>query len=129
MLDVIVVGAGPAGSAAAAILARRGCRVLALEQARFPRPKPCGDYLNPGCGAALARLGALEAVRSAAVPVSGMRIVAPDGTATTTTFSIGTGFALRESNVHSPNERLRVEDVDRAVAAASELYRSLAALG
>src|SRR2546421_95388 len=43
--------------------------------------------------------------------------------------TIGTGFALRESNVHSPNERLRVQDVDRAVAAASELYRSLAALG
>jgi acetylornithine deacetylase/succinyl-diaminopimelate desuccinylase-like protein len=43
--------------------------------------------------------------------------------------TIGTGFALPESNVHSPNERLRVEDVDRAVAAASELYRSLAALG
>jgi acetylornithine deacetylase/succinyl-diaminopimelate desuccinylase-like protein len=43
--------------------------------------------------------------------------------------TIGTGFALRESNVHSPNERLRVRDVDRAVAAASELYRSLAALG
>jgi acetylornithine deacetylase/succinyl-diaminopimelate desuccinylase-like protein len=43
--------------------------------------------------------------------------------------TIGTGFALRESNVHSPNERLRVQDVDRAVSAASELYRSLAALG
>jgi acetylornithine deacetylase/succinyl-diaminopimelate desuccinylase-like protein len=43
--------------------------------------------------------------------------------------TIGTGFALRESNVHSPNERLRVQDVDRAVAAASELFRSLAALG
>jgi acetylornithine deacetylase/succinyl-diaminopimelate desuccinylase-like protein len=43
--------------------------------------------------------------------------------------TIGTGFALRESNVHSPNERLRVQDIDRAVAAASELYRALAALG
>jgi len=43
--------------------------------------------------------------------------------------TIGTGFALRESNVHSPNERLRVEDIGRAVAAATELYRSLAALG
>jgi acetylornithine deacetylase/succinyl-diaminopimelate desuccinylase-like protein len=43
--------------------------------------------------------------------------------------TIGTGFALRESNVHSPNERLRVQDVDRAMAAASELYRGLAALG
>jgi acetylornithine deacetylase/succinyl-diaminopimelate desuccinylase-like protein len=36
---------------------------------------------------------------------------------------------LRESNVHSPNERMRVKDLDRAVGAASELYRSLAALG
>jgi acetylornithine deacetylase/succinyl-diaminopimelate desuccinylase-like protein len=43
--------------------------------------------------------------------------------------TIGTGFALRESNVHSPNERLRVQDLDRAVSAAQELYRSLAALG
>jgi acetylornithine deacetylase/succinyl-diaminopimelate desuccinylase-like protein len=43
--------------------------------------------------------------------------------------TIGTGFALRESNVHSPNERLRVQDVDRAAAAATELYRGLAALG
>jgi acetylornithine deacetylase/succinyl-diaminopimelate desuccinylase-like protein len=42
--------------------------------------------------------------------------------------TIGTGFALRESNVHSPNERLRVEDIDRAVAAATELYKGLAAL-
>src|SRR3954449_3604622 len=43
--------------------------------------------------------------------------------------TIGTGFALRESNVHSPNERMRVEDIDRAVAAATELYKGLAALG
>jgi acetylornithine deacetylase/succinyl-diaminopimelate desuccinylase-like protein len=43
--------------------------------------------------------------------------------------TIGTGFALLDSNVHSPNERLRVVDVDRAVSAASELYRSLASLG
>ncbi len=94
MLDVIIVGAGPAGSAAAAVLARRGCRVLTLERATFPRPKPCGDYLNPGCGAVLARIGALEAVRHAAAPVSGMRIVAPDGTGATTAFSNGTGYAL-----------------------------------
>jgi acetylornithine deacetylase/succinyl-diaminopimelate desuccinylase-like protein len=43
--------------------------------------------------------------------------------------TIGTGFALRDSNVHSPNERLRVEDIDRAIAAATELYKGLAALG
>jgi acetylornithine deacetylase/succinyl-diaminopimelate desuccinylase-like protein len=43
--------------------------------------------------------------------------------------TIGTGFALRESNAHSPNERMRVEDLDRALTAAQEVYRSLAALG
>jgi acetylornithine deacetylase/succinyl-diaminopimelate desuccinylase-like protein len=43
--------------------------------------------------------------------------------------TIGAGFALPESNVHSPNERLRVQDVDRGVAAATELYKGLAALG
>jgi succinyl-diaminopimelate desuccinylase len=43
--------------------------------------------------------------------------------------TIGTGFALRESNAHSPNERMRVEDLDRALAAAQELYRSLGRLG
>ncbi|MFY9577681.1 MAG: hypothetical protein WAQ33_00005, partial [Gaiellaceae bacterium] len=43
--------------------------------------------------------------------------------------TVVTGFALPESAVHSPNERMRVEDIGRAVAAAQELYRSWAALG
>jgi menaquinone-9 beta-reductase len=45
--DVIVVGAGPAGSTAAASLARAGLDVLLLEKATFPRPKVCGDGLTP----------------------------------------------------------------------------------
>src|SRR2546421_2737451 len=40
--DVIVVGAGPAGSTTAYHLARAGARVLLLDRARFPRDKPCG---------------------------------------------------------------------------------------
>ncbi len=40
--DVIVAGAGPAGSTAARLLAGRGVRVLLLDRARFPRDKPCG---------------------------------------------------------------------------------------
>ncbi|MBV9315114.1 MAG: geranylgeranyl reductase family protein [Pseudonocardia sp.] len=45
--DVIVVGAGPAGSTAAAYLARGGLDVLLLEKATFPRPKVCGDGFTP----------------------------------------------------------------------------------
>jgi geranylgeranyl reductase family protein len=44
--DVLVVGAGPAGSAAATHLARGGARVLIADRARFPRDKPCGGGLT-----------------------------------------------------------------------------------
>jgi len=94
MLDVIVVGGGPAGSAAAAVLAGAGCRVLVTERARFPRSKPCGDYLNPGCAGVLDRIGVLGDVERAALPVPGWRIVAPDGATASTAFSSGAGFAL-----------------------------------
>jgi geranylgeranyl reductase family protein len=45
--DVIVVGAGPGGSAAAFHLARHGLRVELLEKSEFPREKVCGDGLTP----------------------------------------------------------------------------------
>ncbi|WP_372495205.1 FAD-dependent oxidoreductase, partial [Micromonospora phytophila] len=41
--DVVVVGAGPAGSAAALAARRAGARVLLLDRADFPRDKACGD--------------------------------------------------------------------------------------
>lgn len=46
LADVAVVGAGPAGSAAALSLARQGRRVLLVDKARFPRDKCCGDGLT-----------------------------------------------------------------------------------
>lgn len=55
--DVVVVGAGPAGSAAAAWAARAGRDVLVVDAAQFPRDKACGDGLTPRAVAELERLG------------------------------------------------------------------------
>lgn len=55
--DVIVVGAGPGGSAAAYHLARHGVRVLLLEKSQFPREKVCGDGLTPRAVVQLVKMG------------------------------------------------------------------------
>ncbi len=65
--DVVVVGGGPAGSTAAAMLSRRGFRVLLLERERFPRPH-VGESLLPASMPVLEDLGVLPAVESAGFP-------------------------------------------------------------
>ena len=47
MPDVLIIGAGPAGCAAAVVLARRGWAVTLVEQHRFPRDKVCGGWITP----------------------------------------------------------------------------------
>jgi len=88
--DVVVVGAGPAGAAAAILLAERGHAVTLLDKAAFPRPKICGEYLSPEAARVLDRLGVLKAVDAAgAQPLHGMRITAPDGTVLDGTYPTG----------------------------------------
>jgi menaquinone-9 beta-reductase len=77
--DVLVVGAGPAGSACAQALARGGQRVLLVDQQTFPRDKVCGDGLIPDAHAALARLGVAEEVAARARAVSHVACIGPRG--------------------------------------------------
>jgi flavin-dependent dehydrogenase len=78
--DALIVGAGPAGTIAACILARAGVRVRLIDRAQFPRDKMCGDTLNPGALARLDRLGLAARIRERALPVSGMIVTGPGGT-------------------------------------------------
>lgn len=71
MYDVLVSGAGPAGTVAAIVAARAGARVLLLDRASFPRDKLCGDTLNPGALAVLRRLG-LGGAYAGGLPIDGM---------------------------------------------------------
>ena len=66
--DVAVVGAGPAGAAAALFAARRGHRVIVFDKQVFPRDKPCGEGLMPGGRPALRELGLEDAVVSEGAP-------------------------------------------------------------
>jgi geranylgeranyl reductase family protein len=75
--DVVVAGAGPAGSTAAAHMARAGLDVLLVDRQRFPRDKVCGDGLIADTIAALERLGALAAVRERARRLTETSIFSP----------------------------------------------------
>jgi geranylgeranyl reductase family protein len=77
--EVLVVGAGPAGSACALALARAGREVLLVDRHAFPRDKVCGDALIPDAHAALRRLGLLDEVLARAQPVQHVRCIGPSG--------------------------------------------------
>ena len=57
VVDVAIVGGGPAGSSCAAFCAAAGLRVALIEREKFPREKVCGDCINPACLPVLDRLG------------------------------------------------------------------------
>ena len=77
--DVIVIGAGPAGSACAQRLAEASLDVLLVDQHPFPRDKICGDGLIPDAHVALRQLGVLQEVMDQAAHASHVRCVAPRG--------------------------------------------------
>ncbi|MFY1685632.1 geranylgeranyl reductase family protein [Micromonospora sp. WMMD730] len=73
--DVIVVGAGPGGSATAYHLARHGVRVLLLEKTEFPREKVCGDGLTPRATRQLIRMGVDTSPEAGWLHNKGLRVI------------------------------------------------------
>ncbi len=80
--DVAVIGGGPAGAATAAFAARAGLSVVLVDRARFPRDKPCAEYLSPEAARDLDALGVLGRIEAAgAARLHGFRLVSDDGAA------------------------------------------------
>lgn len=78
MYDVLIVGAGPAGSAAALAASRRGASVLVLDRDTFPRDKACGDGIASYALEVLAQLGA-TGLTDGYAPVPSLHVVSPTG--------------------------------------------------
>jgi len=98
--DVLVVGAGPAGSAAATTLARARRSVVVIDKSRFPRDKICGDGVTAGALPLLEDLG----VEPAAIPswnvVDDVHVASPTGRVSTFSFPSGRGtFAVAARRV------------------------------
>jgi geranylgeranyl reductase family protein len=87
--DVLVIGAGPAGAAAARVLAAAGRDVLLVDRCEFPRDKICGDGLIPDALAALERLGVARSVLAHSRASSAVRVYAPNGTHVSAAIELG----------------------------------------
>jgi len=79
VVDVLVVGAGPAGAVAATVAARAGASVLLVDRAGFPRDKLCGDTVNPGALTSLRALGLAGRVEARGLPLDGMVLTSREG--------------------------------------------------
>ena len=107
--DVLVIGAGPAGCAAAICLAREGARVVLVDQNVFPRDKVCGDGLISDALSALGTLGLHDAVLKEASAARELRVYPP----------YGRYVALQGGFACLPRERLDAMLADAALAAGA----------
>jgi len=98
--DVLVIGAGPSGSTAAAILVQKGYQVLLLDKADFPRPKACGDGIPRSAMELLFSLGLREKLL-ATTPnkITGAKILSPRGQQATIHFRMKDNFFIQPRRV------------------------------
>jgi len=120
--DVLIAGAGPAGSSAAWHLARAGLRVVLVDRAAFPREKACSEYLSPEAVRLLDELGVVGDLEAAgAMPLLGTRVIGPRGSQLTGCFSRTTPRPWRETGLSVPRRLLDHRLVEAAITAGAEL--------
>jgi menaquinone-9 beta-reductase len=121
--DLVVVGAGPAGTAAALTAARGGARVALLDREAFPRDKPCGDLLGRAavrqCGLLGLDLAALGAFR-----VRGVSFRAPAGRTVHGIALQGDRHAMEAATI--PRYQFDAALVEAAVQAGAQLIQGQA---
>ena len=114
--DVVIVGAGPAGTTCAALLARRGVRVLLCDKAAFPREKICGDCINPGCWDFFKLLGVENEVAANAEHITGIKIAGRSGRVLDIPFEAGLPAKVFAPFMAIKRSKLDSLLLDRAVA-------------
>src|SRR4051812_38023281 len=130
-VDVLVVGGGPAGASVGFALAKAGARVHIIDRARFPRPKPCAEYLSPEASRILADMGALEPVeQSGAAALAGIHVRAPNGAVIKGDFVAAHGFrGFRDRGLSVRREVLDAILLDRARIAGAAVTEGVRVTG
>jgi flavin-dependent dehydrogenase len=119
---VLVAGAGPAGSATAALLARAGLRVTLVDRAVFPRDKACSEYMSPEAVRILDCLGVVDSLEAAgAQPLLGTAVTASRGSRLHGEFARAGHRPFRATGLSVPRRTLDSQLVEAARAAGAEV--------
>jgi flavin-dependent dehydrogenase len=129
-VTVLIAGAGPAGSALAWHLAKAGVQVHVVDRARFPREKPCSEYMSPETVRLLDRIGVVSALeRSGAIALRGTSVIGAGGAQLTGLFANLPTPPFRDTGLSVARRVLDAELVAAARAAGAQVHEGVAAVG